>query len=139
MKNFTLKLISPDGVKYEEEASSVVLPTDRGQIEILPNHMPLISLLKPGEIIVKNGNREHDLSTEGGVVQIENNLVTVLADTADDASSLDELKIIEAKKSAEHRLTQAVDDVEFADAEALLEKQLAKLSFLAKRKKKYQK
>jgi F0F1-type ATP synthase epsilon subunit len=60
-----------------------------------------------------------------------------LADTAEDAQSLDELKIIEAKKAAEHRLAAAKDDVEFTDAKAALEKQIAKLNFLTKRKKKY--
>lgn len=134
---FSLRLIAPDGVKYEEEASALILPTEYGQIEILPDHMPLITLVKPGEIIIKNGSREHNLSTEGGVAKIENNTVKILADTAEDASSLDELKIIEAKKAAEARLARAHDDVESTEAAAALEKQIAKLNFLTKRKKKY--
>jgi len=137
MSTFKLKLIAPDGVKYEESATEVTLPTADGQITVLPNHTALISLLKPGEIIIKNGSAEKILSTEGGVVEIGNNLVKILADTADEASNLDELKINEAKKAAETRLANAKDEVEFADAQALLEKQLAKLNFLAKRKKKY--
>lgn len=135
--NFKLKLIAPDGVKYEEEATEVTLPTADGQITILPNHMPLISLLKPGEIIIKNGTKEHNLATEGGVVEVTNNLVKILADTAEDAESLDELKIVEAKKAAEQAKANAKDDVEYTDAAAALEKQLAKLNFLTKRKKKY--
>lgn len=136
---FQLKLVAPDGVKYEAEASEVTLPTPNGQITILPNHMPLVSLLSPGEIIVKNGTKTVELATEGGIVEIFGNLVKVLADTAEGADSLDELKIIEAKKAAEARLAQAKDDVEFTDAAAALEKQLAKLNFLTRRKHKYQK
>lgn len=134
---FELRLIAPDGVKYEEEAEEVILPTQDGQIAVLANHEPLITLLKPGEIIIKSDNKEHYLATEGGIVEISQNLVKIMADTAEDAQSLDELKIIEAKKAAEKRITEAKDEVEFADAAAALEKQLAKLSFLEKRKKKY--
>ena len=137
MNSFKLKLIAPDGVKYEEEATEVTLPTADGEITVLPNHMSLISLLKPGEIIIKNGSKEHNLATEGGIVEIANNLVKILADTAEDADSLDELKIIEAKKAAEQAKANAKDDVEYTDAAAALEKQLAKLSFLTKRRKKY--
>ena len=137
MNKFLLKLIAPDGVKYEEDATEVTLPTVDGHITVLANHMPLISLLKPGEIIIKNGTKEHNLATEGGVVEVSNNVVKILADTAEDADSLDELKIIEAKKAAEHAKAKAKDDVEYTDAAAALEKQLAKLNFLTKRKKKY--
>lgn len=133
--NFTLKLISPSGVKYEETATQATLPTARGQITILPNHMQLISLLKPGEILIKNGTKETSLMTEGGIIEVSKNVVKILADTAEEAESMDELKIIEAKKAAEERLSKAADNAEFAEATALLEKQLAKLSYLTRRKK----
>ncbi|MEI7792829.1 MAG: ATP synthase F1 subunit epsilon [Candidatus Berkelbacteria bacterium] len=139
MKTFKLKLIAPDGIKYEEDASSVSLPTRDGQITVLPGHVALITLLKPGEIIIDNGGKTHELATEGGVAEITGTEIKILADTAEDAQSLDELKIVEAKRAAEHRLAAAKDDVEFADAAAALEKQIAKLNFLTKRKKKYHK
>jgi len=137
MDKFKLKLIAPDGVKYEEDAESATLPTVDGQITILPNHMPVIALLKPGEIILKINGKENILVTEGGVVEVNATEVKILADTAEDVDSLDELKITEAKKSAEERMAKATNDVEFTDAAAALEKQLAKLSILTKRKKKY--
>ncbi|NCN42511.1 ATP synthase F1 subunit epsilon [Candidatus Berkelbacteria bacterium CG10_big_fil_rev_8_21_14_0_10_43_13] len=133
--NFNLKLIAPDGVKYDETATEAILPTDLGQIAILPNHMPLISLLRPGEIIIKNGTKEHHLATEGGIIEVADNVVKILADTAEDADSLDELKIIEAKKAAEQSLRTAVDSVDYANAAAQIEKQLAKLQFINRRKK----
>ena len=135
--SFKLKLIAPDGVKYEEEANEAILPTENGQIAILPNHMPLIALLKPGEIIIKNGKDEHHLATEGGIVEVCNNLVKILVDTAESVHNLDELKIAEAKKNAEERIKNAKNDTEFADAAAALEKQIAKLRFISKRKRKY--
>jgi F-type H+-transporting ATPase subunit epsilon len=135
MNNFKLKLIAPDGVKYEAEAVEATLPTPDGQITVLPDHMPLISLLSPGEIILKIDGKEHILATEGGIVEVANNCVKILADTAEDVESLDQLKIEEAKKQAEEVLANARTDVEYADSLANLQKQLAKLSILKRRKK----
>lgn len=132
---FKLKLISPEGEKYQTEASEVSLPTPGGQITVLPDHMPLISLLSPGEIILKINGEEHALVTEGGTVEIANNYVKILADTAEDVDSLDHLKIEEAKKHAEHLVANSKDDFEHAEATALLEKQIAKLNVLKRRKK----
>lgn len=134
MKSFTLKLIAPTGVKYESEATAVFLPTPDGTIEILPDHMPLVSLLVPGEIIIKNNAEEKSLVTDGGLVEVADNLVKILADAAEDAHNLDEFKILEAKKAAENRLANAKDDVARADAAAHLEKQISKLKFIKRRK-----
>ncbi|MFA5927034.1 MAG: ATP synthase F1 subunit epsilon [Patescibacteria group bacterium] len=135
MNTFRLKLIAPDGVKYEQDASEATLPTPDGQITILPNHMPVISLLSPGEIVLKISGKDHVLATEGGIVEVANNTVKILADTAEDVASLDQLKIEEARKNAEERLSQAQDDVEYADAVTQLEKQLAKLNVIKRRKR----
>ena len=133
MKTFNLKLIAPSGVKYESVATAVFLPTPDGVIEILPDHMPLIALLSPGEIIIKNNGNQKNLVTDGGMVEIADNLVKILADEAEEADNLDEMKILEAKKAAEARLANAKDDVEHADAAAQLEKQLSKLKFVKRR------
>lgn len=135
MNSFKLKLISPEGVKYEADASEASLPTPDGQIAILPGHMPLISMLAAGEIKLKIEGKEHILVTEGGIVEVANNIVKVLADTAEDLDSLDQLKIEEAKKEAEEILSATKDEVEHAEAMAQLERQIAKLNVLKRRKK----
>jgi len=134
MKSFTLKLIAPSGIKYQAEADSVFLPTPDGTIEVLADHMPLVALLAPGEIIIKNGSTQKNLVTDGGIVEISHNLVKILADEADEAENLDELKILEAKKAAENRLANAKDSVEITDATVHLEKQLSKLRFIKRRR-----
>ncbi len=136
MSNFTLKLITPVGVTYEGNVVEASIPTPNGQISILTGHMPLMTLVSPGEIKLKTGNKEHYLATEGGVAYIANNLLKILADTAELADSLDEVKIQEAKERAQKILANITDEVEFANMEAHLEKQLAKLSFLKRRKHK---
>lgn len=72
---------------------------------------------------------------EAGVVEISNSLVKILADTAEDIDSLDQLKIEEAKKQAQHLIASAKNDVEYADATAHLEKQIAKLNIIKRRRK----
>ncbi len=135
MNHFNLKLISPEGVKYETDAAEATLPTPDGQITIMPNHMPLIALLAPGEIVLKIDGKENILVTEGGIVEVVNNKVKILADTAEDVDSLDQLKIEEAKKQAEELVATAKTEIEYADAVAHLEKQLSKLNILKRRKK----
>lgn len=136
-KTFKLKLVAPDGVKYNEDATEVLLPTSNGQIAILADHASLITVLKPGEIIIKNGSKEDYLSTDGGTVEVHNNLVKILADTAERAENLDEMAIVEAQKKAKERMEQAKNDTEYADAYGYMEKQLARLSFIKKRKRNY--
>lgn len=136
MTNFNLKLITPEGEGYEGEITEASIPTPDGQISILANHMPLITLVSPGEIKLKTSSKEHYLATEGGVAYVAKGLLKILADTAESADSLDEVKIMEAKANAEKLLANITDEQEFATVQATLEKQLAKLSFIKRRKRK---
>jgi len=97
--------------------------------------MPLVAILAPGEITIKNNAEEHLLVTDGGIVEVADNLVKILADAAESAENLDEMKIMEAKYAAEVRLSKAKDEVEFADATAHLEKQIVMAKIAAKRKR----
>jgi len=135
MSVFTLKLITPGGVTFEGDTSEISLPTPDGQITVLANHEPIISLISPGEIVMQKNGKEHYLATEGGIVEIANNLVKVMADTAETAESLDQAKIEEARLAAQQKLREAKDHVDFTSAEVALEKQLAKLRILKRRRK----
>lgn len=133
-KKFKVNLISPEGVKYQDEAEELILPTANGQIGVLANHEPLIALLSPGEIVVKSGGKDHFLATHGGVVKIANNVVEILADSAEYADELDQIKINEARERAEKQLKEAKDEVDFSSAAAMLEKILASEKVLKRRK-----
>jgi len=135
MNSIKLKLISPDGIKYDHEVTSVSLPTQNGQITILPEHTPLIAIMAPGEIVIKINGKEEILASEGGVVEVSDKLVKILADSAEEVNSLNQLKIEEAKKEANELLANAKNDIEYANAVAHLEKQIAKLNILKRRKK----
>jgi len=135
MTKFKIRLVSPEGVKYEGEVDEAVLPTKEGEIGILANHEPLIALLSPGEIKLKDGGHEHFLATYGGVVKVGNNLVEILAESATFADELDQVKINEAKVRAEQQLKEAKDQTDFASAAGMLEKIIASEKVLKRRKK----
>lgn len=83
MSLFKFKLITPEKIVHEEEVSQLSLPTENGEITILPNHEPLITLLGKGDIVAKVGDEYVPFVAVGGVVKIENNEVIVLADFAE--------------------------------------------------------
>jgi F-type H+-transporting ATPase subunit epsilon len=122
------QLITPDKVLYEGDADSVSIPTPQGEITVLPHHIPLISIVSPGSLIVRQGKEEHVFAVSRGVVEIDGSSLRVLADTADRADELQEEAIEQAKKEAEKLLTERRNDVEgFAEATAILERELARL------------
>lgn len=121
------KITTPERVVFKDDVDSVTLPTTSGEITILPNHIPLISIMSPGEIIIKNGDKEVLIATSGGFVEVLSTKVVVLADSADRSEGIDikkvEVAIEKAKKLREER---AHDSREFANLSALIEKELAR-------------
>ncbi len=128
--SLTLKIVSPDGVTYDSAAESVSLPTATGEITVLPHHVPLVTVLKAGEVRIKAQNQEFSLSVSSGVVEIRpNSVVYVLAETAERAEHID-LSRAEAARARAVELMQTqerLDDEDFARLTASLEKELARL------------
>lgn len=136
--HFKFEIVSPERVVLKTIVQQVSAPTVEGEITILPSHIPLVSLLKPGviEIVLEDGR--HDvIAVSGGLVEVLADKVVVLADTAERAEELDETTIIAAQKRAEELKEQVrhQDDVEFARLSALIEKELARSSALKRWKK----
>lgn len=102
---------------------------------MLPRHIPLISVLKPGEIRVKKGGQIDYFAVGGGFLEVKkDSQVIILATTAEKAEDIDEARAIEAKKEAERLMKEAKEDIEMADAQAFLERNLARLK-VAQRKR----
>lgn len=128
MSMIRFHLITPDRVLYEGDADSVSIPTPQGEITVLPHHIPLISIVAPGSLVVRQGKEEHVFAVSRGVVEIDGSSLRVLADTADRADELQEEAIEKARKEAERLRTEKRDDAEgFAEATAILERELARL------------
>lgn len=132
-KTFDFKLITPESIIFEGQANEVILPTQNGQIGVFANHEPLITLLKPGEIFIKNDTETIHLASMGGFVEINNNVVKVLSDSAIRSEEIDAMAAEAAKAKAEQALEKAVDDAEVANASAALEKSLLHLKVVRKK------
>ncbi len=136
--SLTLKIVSPDGVTYDSTADSVSLPTVTGEITILPHHVPLVTVLKAGEVRVKAQEQEFFLSVSSGVVEIRpNSVVYVLAETSERAEHIDLARAEAARaRAAELMQTQErLDDEDFARLTASLEKELVRLRVGSKYRK----
>ena len=124
----TVELITPDRVVYEGPADAVSLPTPDGEITVLPHHIPLISLVAPGMIVVRKAGEEQIFAVSRGVIEVDGMHLRLLVDTADRAEELEEAAVERAKAAAEKLMSEKRRDAEgFAEATAVLEKELAKL------------
>lgn|SRR3989338_3966716 len=124
------KIVTPDGVIYEDEIESVSLPTTIGEITVLPHHIPLISVIKIGEIRIVKGNHEVGVAVSSGVLEVrETNEVIVIADTAERAEHIDIERAEAARKRAEELMKQEKfeDDRQFAMLQAQMEKELTRI------------
>lgn len=134
---FTLpfKILTPAGVVYESDIDKVTIPTELGQITVLPHHIPLIAVLKAGELIVHKEGRVYGMAVSGGVVEVRpTGEVYILADTAERAEDIDVTRAEAARKRAEELLQQQqnVADIDFARIQAAIEKELARLDVARK-------
>ncbi|MCG2694050.1 ATP synthase F1 subunit epsilon, partial [Candidatus Parcubacteria bacterium] len=136
MSNIQLKIVTPEGTTFQDEVSSITLPTKMGEITILPNHIPLITVVVPGEIIAKKEGKEEYLSVSTGFLEVNNNNVTLLADTAETVDTLVEEEILKAKDRAEKMLEEGrhESDVAFAEVAASLEREMARLKVYRRRR-----
>lgn len=138
MNKLVYKIVTPERVVLEGEADSLTAMSSTGEITILPKHMAIATLLRAGELRVKNGNAEEMFAHSSGLLEVnEKGEVVILADTAEHADELELVKIEEARKRAEEALKEArnKNDVGFADAAAHLERELARYRVALKGKK----
>jgi len=127
-KTIKFEIVTPERIVLKEEVLQVTVPTQSGEITVLPDHIPLVSILRPGVLELKKANGESEIiSVSGGFVEVLKNKIVILADTAERAIELDEAKIEEARAKAEEmKKWKDADAVQFAEANALIEKQLAR-------------
>ncbi|KKR21630.1 MAG: ATP synthase epsilon chain [Parcubacteria group bacterium GW2011_GWE2_39_37] len=123
------KIVTPEKTVYENEVDSATLPVVNGQVTIMPNHRSYIASIKPGEIILRKGQEEIDLAISGGFIEFNNNILVVLADTAEIATEIDVERAEEARKRAEDLKKQKVTmgEIEYARVAAAIEKEMARL------------
>ena len=130
-----VEVITPDQLVFEGHVKSVSLPTPDGEITILPDHIPLVSIVIPGTAVIRSDDGEQMLAVTRGVVEIDGKSIRILVQSADRAEDLEEAVIEQAKARAEELLKERREDTEeFAEATALLERELAKLQVVRRRR-----
>jgi len=140
MANKTIKfeIVTPERVVLQQDILQITVPTTSGEITILPDHIPLVSVLQPGVIEVKRpDNIVEIMSVSGGFIEVMKDKVVILADTAERAEELDEEVIKAAQKQAEElkKNAKALDDVQFAEISAKLDREMARLRAVSKWRK----
>ena len=113
-------VVSAEASIFEGEAEFVALPGETGELGIYPQHTPLITRIRPGAVRIKVAGRtdEEFVFVAGGILEVQPNRVTVLADTAIRGHDLDEAKAETAKKAAEEAMANAKTDIDFARAQS---------------------
>lgn len=125
------EVITSEGNAFSGEAISVTLPTGDGEITILRNHIPLLSTVMPGTVIIRTEEEEFYFAVSRGVVQVGRAGLRILSDIADRADTLEEEAIELARERAQELKDARRADAEgFAEASATLDRELARLSTL---------
>jgi F-type H+-transporting ATPase subunit epsilon len=129
-------IVSAEAEIFSGDATMVIATGELGELGITPRHAPLITRLKPGhvDVVLENGERQQ-FYVSGGILEVQPQAITVLADTAARASDLDEASAQRAKKEAEDALAHRTDAMEISEAQAKLANAMAQLQALERMRK----
>ncbi len=130
-----LKIVTPEKTIYENEIFQVSIPTTSGEITVLPNHIPLVSVLRAGELKIKDQQGENHLAVSGGFLEVRGkNEIIILADHAQRVEEIDIAKAEEARARAEEQMKNIknVQDVDYARLQAVIDREVNKLKIAKK-------
>src|SRR3954462_6619633 len=122
-----LEIVTPDAKVFSEDVEMVTLPGVEGEMGIYPQHVPLLTQIVAGEIIARNGGQDYFLAPGEGFVEVTGAHVSIPADMAIRSENIDEAKAEEARRRAEARLGEQLDDEQTAAVQASLTHSLAQL------------
>jgi F-type H+-transporting ATPase subunit epsilon len=126
-ETLTLEIVTPAAVVYSAAVQMVTLPAVDGQIGVFPRHVPLLTRIVPGEIIVRKEGQDELVAVGEGLVEITGDRVSIVTDMAIKAADIDEARAEEARQRAEARLREKIADEEVATVNASLAHALAQL------------
>ena len=135
MAKLNLEIVTAEHSVYADEVNVVIAPGSMGQLGILPNHAPLMTMLGPGELCIRKDGEETYIAISGGFLEVLQNRVVVLADTAERAEEIDIARAEEAKRRAQEQLHLHPPGVDLISAEAALRRSLTRLKVAERRRK----
>ena len=130
-----LEIVTPEGTVYSEDVEMVTLPGVAGQMGVYAQHVPLMTQMLPGELIVRKGGSDRYIATGEGLIEVTAKRVAVLTDLAVEADRIDEAKAEEARRRAEARLREKLSVEEVATVNASLARSLAQLHVRRRQRK----
>ncbi len=136
MSTIRLDIVTAERLVFSEDVEGVVAPGVEGQLGILPHHTPLMTMLQPGELLVrKEGGEELCIALGGGFLEVRPDRVIVLAETAERVEEIDVARAEEAKHRAQERLREHAPELDMARAETAMRRALVRLQVVGRRRK----
>lgn len=132
MATMDMEVVTPERKVFSEQVESVIVPATEGYLGVLPNHAPMITGLEIGVIKYNQGGTEKKMAVCGGFMEVINNKVIMLVDTAELSGEIDVMRAKKAKERAEQLLRQKESDVELQRAEMALRRAMARLQAAGK-------
>ncbi len=129
------EIITPEETMSYDHVEMVTLPSAIGQMGVLAQHVPLMTQMVPGEIIVQQNGQDTFIATGEGLIEVTGDRISVLTDLALAADRIDEAKAEEARRRAEERLRERLSDEEVATVNAALARSLAQLHVKKRQRK----
>lgn len=130
-------VVSAEASIFSGLAEIVIVPGEAGELGIYPRHAPLLTRIKPGSVRLKTPDSTEDtlIYVSGGMLEVQPNVVTILADTAIRGADLDEARALEAKRAAEEMMKNRTSDIDYAAAQAELAEAMAQLQTISRLRK----
>ncbi|KXH83987.1 F0F1 ATP synthase subunit epsilon [Sporosarcina sp. HYO08] len=127
MQTIKVNIVTPDGPVSETEANMVIATTENGEIGILPGHIAMVAPLQIGALRLKKDNSTEHVAVHGGFIEVRPDVVTVLAQSAEMASSIDLARAQQAAKRAEDKLRVKSEDLDYKLAELELQRAMLRI------------
>lgn len=132
LSHMLLEIVTPERKVFEKQIDMVVVKAIDGELGILPNHIPLVTPLKIGVVRAKHAEDEELVAVSGGFMEVRNNKVVILAESAELPGDIDLERALAAKVRAEKRMEQRRDEIDFRRAEIALQKALNRIEVAGK-------
>jgi F-type H+-transporting ATPase subunit epsilon len=136
MATLRLEIITAERQVFSDDVNTVVAPGVDGELGILPHHAPLITMLKPGEVLIRKDSEETYLFVSGGFLEVRPDKIIILADACERADEIDIERAEAAKHRAEERLKTRTPESDVAQTQAALLRALIRLQIAERRRRK---
>jgi len=134
MATIRLEIVTPEKMVFSDEVDVILAWGVEGQLGILPHHAPLMTMLQPGDLVIRKGTSEEYMTISGGFLEVRPDKVVILADACERAEEIDVARAEAAKRRAQEALKTAATRIEAVEAEAALRRSLARLKGVERRR-----